>query len=1073
MVQKIVPFVLLFIFSFSLKAQLWVEKMKNPQENFYSIQQEFNSYWANKPYERGKGYKAFKRWEWFTEPRVYPSGNMQLASPIKAYEEYQKHLKTNQTNTLKINGQLAVASSSGSWTPVGPFGSPLGGDAGRITFVRFHPTNTNIIYAGTPAGGLWVTTDGGASWTTNTNSLSVIGCADLAINPTNTAVMYLATGDVENDNASIGVLKSIDGGLTWEPTGLTFTVNQQKTMDRLLINPLNPNILFAATSSGMYRTNNAGATWNLIMNGSFKDMEYRPNDTSTVYAVTTNGFLKTTTGGNTSSAWTSSQLIGGSFNRLCVSVTPADANYVYVLASKSSDNSFGGVYRSTNSGANFTQMSNSPNIFDWSEGGWGTGGQGWYDLACGVSPTNKNELVCGGVNTWRSLDGGTTWDLFTHWYGGGGAPNVHADVHAIEYRTGSEIFMGNDGGVYKTTNSGSSWTSLNAQMNIAQSYRIGQSATTANYIISGHQDNGTNLLNGSTWEEIYGGDGADCFVDWSNNNNLVASYVQGDYQRSSNGGASWTAISTGLAGVGAWVAPIIQSPQVATTYYCGYQQVYKSLNKGTSWTQMGTISGSGTILFLAAAPSNSMVLYAATNSAIYKTTNGGTTWTGISSGLPISSAAITRIAVDNTNANIIYVTFSGYSANNKVFTSTNGGVSWTNISAGLPNIPVNCVVHHKNTNGGIYVGTDVGVYYKDGTMSTFTPYMTGLPNTIVTDMEIFYPTNKLRASTYGRGVWESDLYIDPLAVPTAFFSTEKLPLCVNTSAQLLDQSSNIPTAWSWTLTGSSVSTSNQKNPTVTYNAIGIYTIELTATNSNGTSSVYTNTIEVVAPPTISLSSATICPAGNATLIANGATNYQWSSNATTSVTVVNPNTTTVYTCTGSIGACTDVKSTTVTVVPIQAPVITQTNAVGTTTSSANDYLWYLNSVPISSATAQSYTITEDGFYSLQITNSLGCKAFSNTLYVTLVGLEDIQLVEGLTVSPNPAKDFLNVKSLASQNKTINYSIYNAVGQLVKSGKLNLSSATTETIQLNNLSFGKYELKLNFGDKTKAISFIKE
>lgn len=754
------------IVALKLSAQQWVSKMHDTTENFYNIQQEFNAYWQNKTVERGKGYKAFRRWEWFTEPRVYPSGNMQLASKSKAYEEFNKFLIANPTAAAKISGTMGTASTNGNWSPIGPFGSPANGDAGRITFIRFHPTNSNTIFVGTGAGGLWVSTNGGSTWTTNTNSLSVLGCSDLAIDPTNPNIMYLATGDYDADDThSVGVLKTTDGGLTWTTTGLTFTVSQLRSISRLLINPLRPTTLFAATSVGMYRSNNSGTTWSVVKtaSGGFGDMEYKPADTSVVYAVTPNAFYKTTSGGNTSASWVAitSGLTGLSANRLCVSVTPADANYVYVLASKAADNGFGGLYRSVNSGTSFTLRSSTPNIFGWQDDGLDSGGQGWYDIACGVSPTNKEEIICGGVNSWRSTNGGTSWAINSHWYGAGGNPYVHADLHAVEYQTGSKIFLGTDGGVAVSTNTGSSWTTINGQMNIAQVYRIGQSATNANYLISGHQDNGTNLLNGTSWAQIYGGDGADCFVDWSNNSNLVASYVNGDFQRSSNGGSSWTGISSGITGNAAWVAPIIQDPNVSTTYYCGYQQVFKSLNKGTTWTQMGTISGSSTILRLAAAKSNSLVLYASTATALYKTTNGGSSWTNITTGIPTSGAQITNIAVDNTNPSNVYVTLSGYSAGNKVFSTINGGTSWVNISAGLPNLPANCVVFHNNTGGSIYVGTDVGVYYRDVSATSFVPFMTGLPNVIVNDLEIFYPTGRLRAGTYGRGVWESDLYSVP------------------------------------------------------------------------------------------------------------------------------------------------------------------------------------------------------------------------------------------------------------------------------------------------------------------------
>ncbi len=746
------------LISFSISAQNWVDKKNNPNENFYSIQQEFNSYWNGKAHERGKGYKAFRRWEWFSEPRVYPSGDMALASKAKAQEEFNLFLSQNPVSAQKISAPSGVASVTGNWSPIGPFGSPAGGDAGRISFIRFMPGNVNTVFVGTGAGGMWVSTNAGASWTTNTNSLAVLGCSDLAIDPTNTNIMYLATGDVDSgDTYSTGILKSTDGGLTWVSTGLTWAVTLQRTIGRLLINPSNPNILLAATSAGIYRTTNGGTTWAVVKTGNYKDMEFKSGDLTNVFAVSGSAFTRSIDGGLTFTTTTTGLPTGG-VNRMALSVTPADANYIYVLCSSSADNGFYGLYRSVNGGVSFVLMSSSPNIFGWSTDGSDAGGQGWYDIACGVSPTNKDEIICGGVNSWKSLDGGTSWVINSHWYGGGGNPYVHADLHAVEYLNGSTCYMGTDGGVARTTDNGATWTTINGLMNIAQVTRIGQSSTTANYVISGHQDNGTNLMNGTNWTSIYGGDGSDCFVDWSSNSTLIASYVQGDFQKSVNGGGSFTAIQNGLTGTGAWVAPIMQDPNNSNIFYCGYQQVFKSIDKGNNWTQLGTIAGSSTIYHLAAAPSNTNVLYAARSTSLFKTVDGGLNWTAITTGLPTGSAQISRVAVDNLDANNVFVTFSGYSTGNKVFMSINGGTSWTNISTGLPNLPVNCITYSNNSNDVIYAGTDVGIYVRDNTMTSWTPFMSGLPNVIVNDLEIFYPTGKIRAATYGRGVWESDVY---------------------------------------------------------------------------------------------------------------------------------------------------------------------------------------------------------------------------------------------------------------------------------------------------------------------------
>ncbi len=1064
-------FSIFFISQFNSHAQTWVNKMQDTSENFYSIQQEFNSYWQNKPYERGKGYKAFRRWEWFTEPRVYPTGDMKLASRAKAFEEFQKYLIQNPSAAQKIRSANASL-TSGNWTSMGPYGSPIGGDAGRITFIRFMPGNLNTIFVGTGAGGMWESTDGGTTWATNTNSLAVLGCSDLAINPVNTSIMYLATGDIDaGDTYAVGVLKSTDGGVSWTTTGLSWNVSSQMRIGRLLINPLNPDILFAATSGGIYRTNNGGTTWSMIKSGGFKDMEYRPNDTSTVYAATATSFYKTTTGGNTSASFvqiTSGLPTAGA--RQVISVTPADPNYVYILRS-ASDNSFGGVYRSINSATSFTLMSSTPNIFGWDPNGTDTGGQGWYDIACGVSPTNKNEIICGGVNSWKSINGGATWTLNSHWYGGGGRPYVHADLHAVEYSTGTTCYLGTDGGIARTTNSGTSWTTINGQMDIAQVYRIGQSTTTPNYVLSGHQDNGTNLLNGTTWTEVYGGDGADCFVDWNNNNTLVESYVNGDFNISNNAGGSWTSISAGLTGTAAWVAPIIQSPHAANTYYCGYQQVYKSTNKGTTWTQLGNVSSSGSLLYLAAAPSNSLVLYAASASGLYKTGNGGTSWSTISSSLPTGVAQITRMVVDNTDANNVFVTFSGYSANNKVFATTDGGSTWTNISTGLPNLPVNCIIYSNNSNDAIYVGTDVGVYYRDGSMTSWTPFMTGLPNVVVNDFEIFYPTGKIRAGTYGRGVWQSDLFSNPSSSPIANFSTTYVSACVNVPFVFTDQSSGVPTAWSWTLTGSSSTLSAVKNPTVTYSSPGTYTVSLISTNANGSSAMFTNTINVVAPPVVTVPSATVCQVQSHALPASGATTYSWSTGSTAAVLIVSPATTTVYTVTGFVGACSASATATISVGSYPATPSVSQNGNVLLSSSATNNQWYLNGTAIAGATAQSYTVTQDGNYSVSVSGLYGCTRTSSVTAVTLTGVADATYINSITLSPNPAKDVIFINSLLKEPKAVNYSIYALSGQLVKTGAFNLNNK--ESISISDLAAGVYEIKFNINQSTSSYKFMKE
>lgn len=1070
--KKLFFTILLGAFVTSVNAQKWVEMMQDPNANFYDIKKEFQEYWKSRPYERGKGYKQFMRWAHIVEPRVYPTGNMANASRGRAYEEYQKFLQENAT--AKQMATAAPSATTANWTPLGPFGSPVNGDAGRLQCVRFHPAGTNTIYVGTAAGGLWKSTNNGSSWTTNTDQLASLGIADVAIDPINPNIMYIATGDNDGgDTYSTGVLKSTDGGATWVSTGLAWTTSQIRRIGRLLINPVNPNTLIAATSVGVYRSLNGGASWSVSLPGSYKDAEYKPGDTTVIYAGGGNSFYKSTNGGASFSAVSLGSL--NSLNRSSIAVTPANPNYVYVLGSKASDESFGGVFRSTNSATTFSTMSSTPNIFGWNTTGTDAGGQGWYDCAIGVSPTNANEIIAGGVNTWKSTNGGATWTLHTHWYGGGGKPYVHADLHDVQYASGTTCYLGTDGGIARTTNSGSTWGSINGTMNISQQYRIGNSASNPTIIIAGHQDNGTNQLNGTTWSETNGGDGMDCFVDRTSNTTMVSSIYYGDFYRSTNSGASWTNIVSGLTGNAAWVAPIIQNPAPGNPniFYCGEQNVYKSTNKGTSWTQLGSLGSSGDVLHITVAISNTNVIYASRAASIYKTTNGGTTWSNITGTLPVGSVMITGIAVDNLNENNVYVTLSGYSSGNKVFSSNNAGTTWTNYSSGLPNIPANCIVYKNSSPGAVYVGTDVGVYYRELSMSSWMPYMAGLPNVIVNDLEIYYPTGKLRAGTYGRGTWETDLYSNPSALPFAYFTNAFSSACISMPFTFTDASSNNPVSWSWSFPGGTPSTSTIQIPSVTYSATGVYTVSLVATNTVGASSPYVATISVVSTPTAVSTNTSICAGQTGYLnVSTNAASVVWTGGQTGSSAYYNPSTTTVYSYTASTGACQVVGNSTITVgAPPATPTVTQVGNI-LSSSSASTYQWYLNGSPISGATSQTYAATGDGWYSVWV-GSGSCQSSSSAVYITVTSIDaSFMVFQSLEISPNPASENLNVLFKNGYEKTISYKITNSLGQVVDNGQIKAISGEKSTVSVQKLAEGVYTINLSNESSSLNYKFIK-
>ena len=812
--------------SFAQQDSNWVEMMQNPSSNFYDVQQAFEQYWQGKTIEKGKGYKQFRRWEDYMAPRVYPSGDMTL--PSLSYENFLEwEAKQPSAGTSK--------SLLGTWTAMGPFGKPTGGGAGRLNFIRFDPVTPTKMYVGAPDGGLWTSTNGGTTWTTNTDQLTVIGCTDIAIDPTNTKIMYLATGDGEaGDSYSVGILKSTNGGATWNTTGLTWTASQGRTISKLLMHPTNSSILIAATSNGVYRSTNGGTSWTQTSTGNFKDMEFNPGNPNIMYV--SGSILRRSTDNGVTWTTITSGLPTTGVQRISIAVSPANSAYVYLLIGRSSDQGLLGVYRSTDNGLTFTQRhgATGPNLLGWNTNGGDSGGQAFYDLSIAVSPTNIDNVITGGVNAWESTDGGTNWVLHAHWTGGGGAPYVHADIHDIVFTSGTTHYIACDGGLFRTTNSGNSFQDISGNLEIAQQYRIGLSTTIENKIISGHQDNGTNLLNAGTWAQIYGGDGMDCFIDRTNNNTLFGSYVYGDYYRSTNNGASWTTITTGLPG-GTWLSAWHQDPVTATTLYAGGRAaLYRSTNSGTNWSALGTPSGSGSIIEFAIAPSNNQTIYAVKSNAISRSTNGGTSWTNITGTLPVGSAALTNVAVSNTDPNKVWVTFSGYSSGNKVFASTNGGTTWTNISAGLPNLPCNTIVFENgSTEDPVYVGTDVGVYYRDNTQATWTSFFSGLPRCAVRDLEIYYPTGRIRAATFGRGTWESDLHTNGNDPPIAQFSANQV-VCANSTVTFTDLSVGTPTSWTWSFPGGVPSSATGQGPhTVTYNTPGVYDASLVAGNAFG------------------------------------------------------------------------------------------------------------------------------------------------------------------------------------------------------------------------------------------------
>jgi len=806
----------------------WIQMMQDPDANFFQTQSAFNTYWKDRTVTRGSGWKPFKRWESFMRTRVAPDGT--LPAPDHTLKAYQQYMQQHDQST----------SVSGNWVSQGPFSIPndkgyVG--LGRINAIGFHPTDPNIIYIGAPAGGLWVTTVGGNSWTTTTDNLPTLGVSAIVVDPLNPTTIYIGTGDRDaGDAPGMGVMKSIDNGQTW------FAANNgmgNVTVGKMLIDPANPQILYAATTSGMFKSVDAAANWEKVANGGFKDLVFKPGSTTILYASQGGYFFRSIDAGETWNQVTNGIPVGA---RGVIAVTPANPEIVYFLLAKG-DNGFRGLYRSMDGGNTFTERSNSPNIMDWSCDGSGSGGQAWYDLAVAADPVNPDIIYAGGVNVWKSTNGGTSWQINGHWYGGCSVPAVHADQHFFGYNPlNNRLYIGNDGGIYWTANGGTNWNLISNGLVISQTYKLGQSATEDDLVVNGYQDNGSYLQDGTDWFAIGGGDGMECAIDFTDPMYRYTTVYYGSVQRVYGTNGQGTIAANGVNGIneeGAWVTPFLIDENDPNTMFIGYKNIWRSNNIKSSntgsvkWKRISSIN-TPNLDVLEQSPANTDILYASNSGNLYICNNAHgefPSWLTLSSNLA-GSGTITDIEAHPTDENTVYLV-----QNRRVYKSTDKGTSWTDITGGLPDISINCIVYYKQSQEGMYIGTDAGVFYRENGMPDWIPFNNGMPsNARVTELEIYYDPagpagDRIKASTYGRGLWKSDMYFN---TPAVDFTADPLLIPYGCAVNFKDLSSGVPTFWNWSFPGGQPATSAEKNPSgISYDLPGIYDVQLIAGNSAG------------------------------------------------------------------------------------------------------------------------------------------------------------------------------------------------------------------------------------------------
>ncbi|MBL0340777.1 MAG: T9SS type A sorting domain-containing protein [Bacteroidetes bacterium] len=776
--------VLLFLYS-SVNAQRWMSspylKAKPDSSgnfNFYDIQKAFLKY--EKKYDRknkieedadkdegsgedeGKfdGYMQYKRWEWFTEQRVYPTGTFPALEMIQS--EYQKFVD----KATSLGHSSNYKSSSNTWlnlsSPTMPAGTWAG--MGRVNCLAFLPGNNNTLFIGAACGGVWKSTDGGQTWAIlNTDQLPSLSITSICIDPSNTSNIYLATGDnftgiagsLKPGHYSAGIFKSNDGGQTWVLAGMPSVQSQQFIPQQMIIDQVNPAIMILASNTGIWKTIDSGTNWTLQQPGFFYSMEFNPLNHNVVFATDWQGLWRSNNNGTT---WT---YRGGGYpntfgvaGRVTLAVTPADTNIVYTWGKIA--NATTKFKKYTNAGNTFNGFVNMTDPYSIASP------YGFVDMAIGVSKTNALNVIVGGVTSAKSLNGGTSWvqgsDYLNHLL-----PNYfHGDIKKIIYEPGSgtKLYALNDAGLAVSADNSLTWTNISNGLQITDIYKVASDPSNADIIYYGSQDNGSNRWNNAndSIEFLNGGDGFQPLVDPNHPDTIFTSAQIGNFKKSTDGGVTFFSASPGVT---LWNPPFMFNPLNSQTMYAGCSSgLKKSIMGGIQGSYVNmTLNSLTFIKTFDVSKADTNYQYAASTDSMIKTTNNGVTWTLITSGLPVNLAAISYVTCSSSNPNKVWVTFSGYSAGNKVYMSNDGGNTWINYSGTLPNIPINCMVYVEGSNDEIYIGTDFGVFYRDAWSPDWSPFNTGLPNVIVGHLDIHYGSMKIRAGTYGRGIWETNLLL--------------------------------------------------------------------------------------------------------------------------------------------------------------------------------------------------------------------------------------------------------------------------------------------------------------------------
>ena len=823
--MKYLPILLLFFVANTSFAQ-WNSEITNPKNNLNNIFQkaQFDNPDLAAQYE-------------FEITKNPTTGEISQKQRIKAFEKTQKILSQNKSGISDI-----------SWIERGP--QNVSGRTRAIMFDPNYASNQKVWAAGI-TGGLWYNTDieNNGAWHNIGSFWDNIAVSTIVYNPVTPEIFFAGTGEgwTSSSVRGAGIWRSTDSGNSWNR--LTSTDNSDfYNTQKIVVS--NTGRVIASTNSGLFISDDNGDNWTKALDGFFGDIEITANGTifasqgkiynaGTVYRSVNNG-----------DNWTDLAITTDITERTEIASAPSNPNTIYAVSSAGRDVSW--FKKSIDNGDNWTDIeipmyldqncSESTNDF--------TRSQAWYDLTIMVNPNDEQTVYVGGIDWHKTTDGGTSWEAVSYWTGGC-EDYVHADQHAMVFfpNDNTKALVGCDGGIFLITDMITDFTStthLNNNYNVTQFYGCAmENISASNYMLAGAQDNGTQKFTqigfGAT-SQATGGDGGLCFIDQDDSQIQITSYVYNNWRLSTNGGNSFSYYPNTTNG--SFINPADYDSESNVLYASStHDTIFISdiYTDGANGNYTPIINGlnNSSISSIKVSNYSTDVLYVGTYSGnIYRISNAKTnpTSTNIDPNAILPLGRISSIDIGE-NENKILLTYSSYGIES-VWQTLNGGTYWTNIEYNLPDMPIRgCLYNPSNTNQ-ILLATETGIWSINdiSTETVWQPSNSGLAN-VRCDQLRYRTSDKLVAvATYGRGLFTSDIFSAP--EPAANFMADKTVSCPTDTVRFTDYSTKNPTSWLWSFSPNTVTfldgtDENSQNPIVQFNNTGNYTIELTATNSNG------------------------------------------------------------------------------------------------------------------------------------------------------------------------------------------------------------------------------------------------